>query len=78
MAAGHYVAGDNLEPEGLTVLSDASVTDRPLAEGKELVAGYLVLRAAHAAAVAELVKGCPSLRYGCTLEIRAIRQLHFS
>lgn len=76
MASGNYVAGQNLETEGLMVLSDATVTDRPLAEGKELVAGYLVLRAASAAAAAELAKGCPGLPFGCTLEIRGVRQLH--
>lgn len=78
MDAGQYVGGQNLETEGLTVLSNHTITDRPLAEGKELVAGYLVIRAANAAAVAELMKGCPSLPYGCTLEIRGIRQLHLS
>lgn len=78
MASGNYIGGQNLETEGLTVLSTTTVTDRPLVEGKELVAGYLVLRAANAAAAAELAKGCPSLPYGSTLEIRAIRQLHLS
>ncbi|NML39776.1 hypothetical protein HHL17_21435 [Chitinophaga sp. G-6-1-13] len=78
MASGNYVGGQNLESEGLTVLNSTTVTDRPLAEGKELIAGYLVLRASNAAAAAELVKGCPSLPYGSTFEIRAIRQLHLS
>ncbi|MBC9909624.1 YciI family protein [Chitinophaga varians] len=78
IASGNYIGGQNLEPAGLTVLNSTTVTDRPLVEGKELVAGYLLLRANNAAEAAELTKGCPGLAQGCTIEIRAIRQLHLS
>ncbi|WP_212004770.1 YciI family protein [Chitinophaga sp. HK235] len=72
---GHFVAGQQLASEGKTVLSTTTITDRPLAEGKELIAGYLIIRASDAIAAAELAKACPSLRYGCTIEVREIRHL---
>lgn len=50
----------------------ARVTDGPYAEGKEVVAGYLMIRAASLAAATEIAKGCPGLATGLTVEVRPL------
>lgn len=50
------------------------VVDGPYAESKEVVAGYFVVSAADLDEVTALVRECPLLRYGMTIEIRPIGQ----
>lgn len=59
---GQVVAG----PQG------ARVSDGPYAEGKEVVAGYLMIRAASLAAATAVAKGCPGLATGLTVEVRPL------
>jgi hypothetical protein len=54
------------EPQG------ARVTDGPYAEAKEVVAGYVMVRAANLDAAAEIAKGCPGLDIGLTVEVRPL------
>src|SRR6185369_15475787 len=55
------------EPQG------ARVTDGPYAEAKEVVAGYVMVRAANLDAATELAKGCPGLAVGLTVEVRQLQ-----
>jgi hypothetical protein len=48
------------------------VTDGPYAEGKEVVAGYVMIRARSLDAATELAKGCPGLAIGLTVEVRPL------
>ena len=49
------------------------VTDGPYAETKEIVAGYVMIRAADLDAAAEIAKGCPGLAVGLTVEVRPLQ-----
>jgi hypothetical protein len=49
------------------------VTDGPYAEAKEVVAGYVMIRAANLDAAADIAKGCPGLAIGLTVEVRPLQ-----
>jgi hypothetical protein len=65
-------AGDALTPEGRLVSAHNIVTDGPFVESKEIVGGYSIVQAENIDAAAELAKGCPGLRYGGKVEVRAM------
>ena len=74
--AGKLVGGQPLMNEGRTlVASGTSVIDRPLVEGKELVGGYLIVKADSLDAATELAQGCPGFEHACTVEVREIRPM---
>ena len=75
-AAGQLGGGEPLMSEGKSITnSGATVLDRPLAEGKELVGGYIIFKTDSLEAATELAKGCPGLQEGSDLEIREIRKM---
>ena len=43
------------------------------AQAKEVIAGYVMIRAASLDAAAELAKGCPGLAIGLTVEVRPLQ-----
>ena len=74
---GAYKDGDPLDDAGRVVsgLGGKTVTDRPFAEGKEEVGGYLMIQAASLDAASEIAKGCPVLLNGGSVEVRQIVHL---
>lgn len=73
---GKLVGGQPLMNEGKSLTNKGTtVTDRPLAEGKELVGGYLIFNAETLDEAAELAKGCPGFEHDCTIEVREIRPM---
>ncbi|MBW1297611.1 YciI family protein [Aquimarina litoralis] len=67
------VGGQPLANEGNTLTGNGkTVTDRPFAEGKELVGGYLLIKASSLKEATEIAKGCPSFEYDCSVEVREI------
>lgn len=68
---GNFKDGNPLNPNGITLKNDV-VTDGPYVETKECVSGYYFLLANSLEEVKELVKGCPDLKRGATLEVREI------
>ena len=71
---GLLVGGQPLGHEG-KVLSGPEghvVKDGPFAEGKEAVAGYVMLRAETLEEAAETARGCPGLGVGMALEVRKL------
>jgi hypothetical protein len=72
-ASGRYVGGEKLGEEGGRLLSlqkgGLSVLDGPYSETKEVVGGYLVVRAADYDEAIELVRECPFLDDG-RIELR--------
>ncbi|MDY8137790.1 YciI family protein [Aquimarina sp. 2201CG5-10] len=71
--AGKLTGGQPLMSEGKTLIEGgAKVMDRPLAEGKELIGGYLLIKEESLSHAAELAKNCPSLEYNCSIEVREI------
>lgn len=71
-----FIAGQPLEKGGKVVSSARKViTDGPFAEGKEVVGGYLLIRAENLDEAVELSKQCPIFERGGSVEVRAIRSL---
>ncbi|WP_299184464.1 YciI family protein [uncultured Aquimarina sp.] len=70
------LGGQPLIKEGNTLLERGKkVIDRPFAEGKELVGGYLLIKADSLDQATTIAKGCPSFEYDCSVEIREIAPL---
>ena len=67
-ASGRYVVSDKLMDEGGKVVSRGAgrltVTDGPYSETKEVIGGYVTLRAADYAEAAALTRECPLLAFG--------------
>lgn len=60
----HFVSGRRLEPESAFVKSrDLVYTDGPFVESKEIVAGFVILRADSFEAALALTKSCPLLSW---------------
>lgn len=73
---GKFVAGQPLMNEGKTLVEAGKrIIDRPLAEGKELVGGYIILKAGSLDEATELSKGCPGFEHNCTVEVREIKPM---
>jgi hypothetical protein len=73
---GQSIAGQPLQSGGQVVAGSAMViTDGPFAEGKEIVGGYLIVRASDLAEAVEMSKGCPIFEHGGSVEVRAIQPL---
>jgi hypothetical protein len=77
--AGHYLAGDALEPTHTATSvrlrnGKISITDGPFAETKEQLAGYCLLEARDLNEAIQLASQLPPLRYGC-VEVRPVREL---
>jgi hypothetical protein len=74
---GTYVTGEPLQPEGKVVSSAKKIiTDGPFAEGKEVVAGFFIIRAENLVQATEISKDCPVFENGGSVEIRAIRVIN--
>lgn len=74
MAAQNKLAdkGNRLGLSGTVVKPGKVVTDGPYAELKELVGGYIMVRAASLEEATEMAKGCPILNIGGSVEVRGI------
>lgn len=71
--AGKFVGGQPLVREGKSLIdSGHRVIDRPLAEGKEIVGGYVIVKADTLDEATEMAKGCPGFEHDCTIEVREI------
>lgn len=74
---GRLVGAQPLTEAGKTVTSPKkTVTDGPFMEGKELVGGYLICKAATLEEATELSKGCPVLEFeNGSVEVREIQEM---
>jgi hypothetical protein len=48
------------------------ITDGPYAEAKEVVGGYVIVRASSLDEAAQIARGCPGLSIGLTVEVREL------
>ena len=70
---GKLVAGQPLEKSGKVVAKSGKViTDGPFTEGKEVVGGYLIVKAKDLEGATELSKGCPIYEFDGTTEVREL------
>ena len=75
-AKGHYVAGDPLTKEGRTIQGKKPVvTDGPFAEGKELLGGYIIIKAKSLEEATELAFGFPDFEIQGSVEVREIMKI---
>ena len=71
------IGGEPLQKEAKSIIeSGKKIVDRPLAEGKELVGGYILIKADSLNEATTLATGCPGFDHNCTIEIREIMPMH--
>jgi len=74
-AQGKFVATNALGFEGRTVNTEGVVCDGPYTEVKEIIGGYLILKAESLEEAVSFTVGCPTLTGGgTTVEVRDIMQ----
>ena len=73
---GVLKAGQPLAQEGKVVSGNAgkTVSDGPFAESKEAIGGYFLLNAASLEQAVQIARECPTLKYGCTVEVRPVAE----
>lgn len=76
-AQGKVRHGHPLEAGGRVVAGAAGsrVTDGPFTESKEAIGGYFMLTVADLDEATNIARGCPSLAYGMTVEVRGIAEM---
>ncbi len=72
---GKLKDGLPLQSEGKVVKKGGVVTDGPFAEGKEIVGGYLIVKANNIAEAVEISKACPIFEHEGTVEVREIASM---
>lgn len=72
---GKFVAGQPLAAEGKTLKGTNKVlTDGPFAESKELVGGFIIVKADTIDDAVEISKDCPIYEYDGSVEVRQVLQ----
>ena len=71
-AQGKFVATNALGFQGKTVHADRTITDGPYAELKEIVGGYIIVKAKDMDEAVQLSDGCPTLTIGGKVEVRDV------
>lgn len=71
-AQGKFVATNALGREGKTVHANGVITDGPYAEIKEVVGGYIIVKAEDFEEAVKLSEGCPTLSVGGKVEVRDV------
>ncbi len=75
-AQGKFVSSEALDHNGKILHSDGAVTDGPYTELKEIVGGYILLKATDWDDALSMAKGCPVLNTPTAkVEIRPIMDL---
>lgn len=68
-----FLGGLPLAPDGVVIEgSQKTVTDGPFTEGKEVVGGYLIIKANNQAEAVRLSKDCPLLEHEGSVEVREL------
>ncbi|MCI0450211.1 MAG: YciI family protein [Chlorobi bacterium] len=75
---GKFAGGDPLGVEARVISGKKmAVTDGPYAESKEMVGGYLIIKAADLNSATEITKECPIYEVDDVTEIREIHHMDF-
>ena len=74
-AKGKYRGTNRLLSEGKTLKPGNAITDGPYAEGKEVVGGYLIVKANSLDEAVEMAKSSPNIIYGGNVEVRSVMSI---
>jgi hypothetical protein len=74
-AQGLYSGTNRLNSEGKTLKPNNVSIDGPYAEVKEMVGGYLIVKANTLDEALEMAKTCPNLLYGGSVEVRSVMSI---
>ncbi|MES1224219.1 MAG: YciI family protein [Bacteroidota bacterium] len=72
---GKYGGTNRLLSEGKTIKPGNIISDGPYAEVKEMIGGYLIVKAGSLDEAMEMAKSCPNLLYGGNVEVRAVMSI---
>ena len=74
---GHFISGQPLHGEGYVVKGkEKQVIDGPFVEGKEIVGGFVMVKASDLKEALELSKGCPIFEHDGIVEVRPVQELN--
>jgi hypothetical protein len=73
--ANKHVGGERLKSPRKTVSSNGMVTDGPFAESKEMVGGYIIVKAGDLNEATKMAHDCPIFEYGGSVEVREIQSM---
>lgn len=71
-AQGKFSSANQLSFIGKTLKADGVVTDGPYAEVKEIIGGYIIVKATDIDEALTLAQGCPILFVGGNVEVREV------
>jgi hypothetical protein len=75
-AQGKFVSTNALNFEGKIIKHNNVVTDGPYVEMKEMVGGYIVVKANSIDEAIKLADGCPTLLLGGNVEVRSVMKIN--
>jgi hypothetical protein len=75
-AQGKFLSTNRLGFEGKTLKPNNVITDGPYAEVKEIVGGYIIVKATNMDEAMKLAEGCPILNIGGHVEVRNVMPMN--
>jgi hypothetical protein len=73
---GRYNGGNRLGPDSTVIKgSKKQITDGPHTESKEIVGGFIAIKAADKQEAIELAKGCPIFNWDGIVEVREVAKM---
>ena len=75
-AQGKFVSTNRLGFEGKTLKPNNVIADGPYAEIKEIVGGYILVKATDINEAMKLAEGCPILNIGGNVEVRSVMPMN--
>lgn len=76
-AKGRYAGTNRLMGDAKTIKPGNVISDGPYAEVKEVVGGYLIVKADNIDEAMEMAKGCPGLTMGGNVEVRTVMNIEY-
>jgi hypothetical protein len=74
---GKYSGTNRLLSEGKTIKPGKVISDGPYMEVKEMIGGYLIVRANSLDEAMKMAESCPNLLYGGMVEVRAVMNIEY-
>ncbi len=71
-AQGKFISGSRLGTEGKTLKPNNTITDGPFIEVKEILGGFVIVKANSFDDAFSLANGCPNLSVGGSVEVRNV------